>query len=119
MRFTIPQYHRSPVPCALVLSILCAAPVCAGMEEGHAAHGRGDYETTLKEWRPLAEQGYAQAQYNVGVMYESGQGVARDYREALRWYRLAAVQGHARAQISLGFGYLLATKPAEASGGIG
>ena len=34
----------------------------------------GDYSTALKEWKPLAEQGYAQAQSNLGVMYEYGKG---------------------------------------------
>ena len=42
-----------------------------------AAQG-GDFYTALTEWTPLAEQGFARAQYNVGVMYEMGEGVAKD-----------------------------------------
>jgi hypothetical protein len=45
----------------------------------------------------LAKQGNISAQLNLGVMYERGQGVAKDYAEALKWYRLAAEQGNANA----------------------
>jgi hypothetical protein len=51
--------------------------------------------------RRMAEQGYAPAQYDLGVVYASGRGVAQDYVEAAKWYRLAADQGHAAAQYSL------------------
>ena len=42
------------------------------------------------------------AQYNLGVMYENGQGVPQDYKTAVKWYRLAAEQGDAGAQFNLG-----------------
>ncbi|MBM3522441.1 MAG: SEL1-like repeat protein, partial [Alphaproteobacteria bacterium] len=75
-----------------------AAPATAGpFEDGLEAASRGDYAEALKLWRPLAEQGNAYAQYNLGVMYDNGWGVAQDYAEAERWYRLAADQGNARA----------------------
>jgi TPR repeat protein len=49
-----------------------------------------------------AVQGLAFAQFNLGVLYENGMGIAHNYREAERWYRLAAVQGVALAQFNLG-----------------
>jgi TPR repeat protein len=53
-------------------------------------------DTQAARWyRLAAEQGYARAQYSLGRMYESGQGVPEDYVEAVRWYRLAAEQGYA------------------------
>ena len=55
--------------------------------------------------RERADQGDAGAQNNLGVMYDTGQGVPRDDAEAVRWYRLAAEQGHARAQFNLGVNY--------------
>ena len=55
----------------------------------------------------LAEQGNAKAQFNLGVMYEVGQGVKQDDFEAVKWYRQAAEQGEANAQAILGFSYLL------------
>jgi len=77
----------------------------ADFEAGAEAYLRGDYATALKEWRPLAEQGDAAAQLNLGFMYRLGQGVPQDYKEALRWFRLAAAQGVAMAQHHLGWKY--------------
>ncbi len=67
-----------------------------------AADQRGDYATALREWRPLAEQGNAEAQFNLGNMYRKGLGVPQDYAEAVNWFRKAAEQGHAKAQLFLG-----------------
>lgn len=56
----------------------------------------------MKLLRPLAEQGDAGAEYNLGVMYGKGQGVQKDLAEAVKWYRLAAAQGVGAAQSNLG-----------------
>ena len=48
-------------------------------------------------FRLAAVQGHADAQFNLGHMFESGLGVAKDRAEAARWYRMAAAQGHAVA----------------------
>ena len=55
--------------------------------------------------RILAEEGNPIAQYNLGLMYDNGEGVPQDYAEAMRWYRLAAEQGCADAQYELGYMY--------------
>ena len=73
-----------------------------GYQTGMAAYQRGDYTTALKEFRPLAEQGNAEAQFQLGVMYHSGRGVIQDYVEAMKWYRKSAEQGHAKAQYYIG-----------------
>lgn len=52
-----------------------------------------------------AEKGDAEAQFNLGLLYDRGQEVPKDKREALRWYRLAAAQGDTFAQNSLGDNY--------------
>ena len=49
-------------------------------------------DLTLDELRALAEQGDADAQFNLGVMYANGEGVSQDYVEAHMWYNLAAAQ---------------------------
>jgi TPR repeat protein len=54
-----------------------------------------------------AEQGDADAQFNLGRMYDAGQGVPKDFREVVRWFRAAAEQGHESAQFSLGFMYFM------------
>lgn len=66
----------------------------ADFQKGFTAAQSGDYATALREWTPLAEQGDAIAQFNLGVMYETGQGVPQDYKTAVKWYRLAAKQGN-------------------------
>ena len=55
--------------------------------------------------RPIEQQGNASGQYNLGVMYADGRGVARDDAEAVRWYRRAAEQGNASGQVNLGLRY--------------
>ena len=75
-------------------------------QEGVDAYERGDYDTALKEFRPLADQGDPLAQATLGLMYAEGEGVAQDYQEAVRWYRLAVEQGHASGQFSLGAMYI-------------
>ena len=56
-----------------------------------------DFEQT----KQLAEKGDANAQYNLGVMYENGQVVEQNDAEALRWYKKAAEKGHAYAKYML------------------
>ncbi len=56
--------------------------------------------------RATAEQGDAEAQYDLGVMYANGHGVAQDYEEAAQLYRAAAEQGLAEAQYTLGVMYV-------------
>ncbi len=52
-----------------------------------------------------ADQGNADTQYNLGLMYNNGIGVTQDYAEAMKWYRKAADQGNAKAQSNLGLMY--------------
>ncbi len=93
-------------PVALVLLIVClAAPTWADYLAGVDAYLRGNYATALSEWRPLAEQGNADAQYNLGLMYDKGYGVPQDYGQARQWYEKAAAQGKTNAQYNLGVLY--------------
>jgi len=59
-------------------------------------------EERIKWFHEQAEQGHAIAQFNLGVMYDKGEGVEKDYDEAFKWYRKAAEQGDADAQYNLG-----------------
>ena len=60
-----------------------------------------DYEATQKN----AKAGKPMSQYNLGLMYEKGEGVRQNYTEAVKWYRKAAEQGHMWAQFRLGLLY--------------
>ena len=72
---------------------------------GQVAYNRGNYATALQEFRPLADQGHAEAQNSLGFMYQNGKGVAQDDRQAVEWYRKAADQGNAAGQNNLGYMY--------------
>lgn len=85
--------------------IFCLAAMLVLYCDAVAAHEESGYAQNIKLFRPMAEQGNAVAQYNLGVMYASGQGVKRDYQQAVKWYRLAAAQGHTLAQSNLGMMY--------------
>jgi len=79
--------HRTLPPIVFILSLLFwPALVHADFQAGQDAYDRGDYATALKEWRPLAEQGHATAQSNLGYMYDNGLGVPQDYTQARDWY---------------------------------
>ena len=88
------------------LSLMLSLPAWADFQAAVMdAYDRGDYDTALKEFRPLAEQGDSKAQFKLGIMYDNGFGVPQDYKEATRWCRLAAEQGDSLAQPSLGYRY--------------
>ena len=65
----------------------------ADLQKGLDAANRGDFATALREWRPLAEQGDASAQNNLGFMYVYGKGVLQDYVRAHMWFNIAASSG--------------------------
>lgn len=92
---------------AVIALCLSALTAFAGpLEDGVAAYKRGDFDAALRAWRPLAERGVVDAEFNLGSMYYVGLNVPRDYAEALRWYRRAADRGNdAKAQINIGYMY--------------
>ena len=84
--------HRAPVLNAAILVLVFAVAVAA-------------QSTEIEQLRLAAEQGDASAQFNLGFMYATGEGVPKDDAKAVKWFRLAAEQGHAQAQYNLGFMY--------------
>ncbi len=86
----------------VVLSIVClAAPAYTDFQT--LLPGTDAY---LREWRPLAEQGDAAAQYTFGWLYDNGQGVPQDYGQARQWFEKVANRGLASDQSSMGTTYL-------------
>ena len=79
----------------------------AGLAEGVEAIGKGDFKTALVQLQPLAEQGNADAQFNLGLMHFNGTGVPQEDQLALKWFRLSADQGDAFAQFALGNMYYM------------
>ena len=83
--------------------------------EGKAEEFEGEFMNQLLEsvdalldidaLRKAAEQGDAEAQYQLGLCYENGDGVDEDMTQAASWYRKSAEQGNADAQCNLGWCY--------------
>lgn len=89
----------------LLAALLCLAVLPAhggALDEGLKAYERGQYRDAFLLWKPLAEQGDANAQFNLGLLYARGQGVKQDDGLALQWYHKAADQGLPEAQYNLG-----------------
>lgn len=100
------RHHLRQIHAMLLVSAIAAAITGAAFagpfDDGLAAAQRGDYPTALQLWRALADRGDADAQYNLGVMYNNGDGGPQNYAEALKWHRKAAAQGNGNAQFNLG-----------------
>ena len=86
------------------IALLLAVQSASAMDfwTGSAYYLRGDFEAAMLEWRPLAEEGDAQAQYYVGLMYARGEGVPEDNLQAAHWFRKSAEQGNPQSQYHLG-----------------
>ena len=82
--------------------IFCILPLHADVAAGMRAFRNKDYNTAFNEWKTAAEQGNAEAQFDLGVLYAQGRGVKRDLTVAEQWYRKAAAQGNAEAEFALG-----------------
>lgn len=87
---------------AMGTALTVATPVLADVKTGVDAWQQGDYAKAIGEWRPLAQAGDPDAQFNMGQAYKLGRGVQPDLNAAIDWYRRAAVQGHLRAEDNLG-----------------
>jgi len=86
----------------LAISLLSTVGLGADLEKGLEAYNVGEYETSLAECQPLADDGNATAQFCVGRLYANGFGVEMNDALALQWYGLAAEQGYSEAQFNLG-----------------
>lgn len=76
------------------------------LAQAQKAYKAGDLKAAIRIWRDLAKQGDATAQFNVGLMYANGTGVAQNDADAVKWYRKAADQGLAQAQSKLAAAYM-------------
>jgi hypothetical protein len=90
--------------CSVFLTLaLTAAPSAHAQttEQSISAYKHRDYPTALAGFKKLADQGNADAQYILGVMYERGKGVLKDPEQAAAWHRKAAEKGISNAQFNL------------------
>ena len=91
----------------LLLSLSFIGSNLAESSDSWDAYKKGNYKAALNEWLPLAENGSAEAQFNIAGMYAKGYGVMMDDNISFDWYKKAAEQGHPKAQYNLGLMYLI------------
>ena len=89
---------------AIAVALACglSAPARADYQQGLLEYGAGEYELALAEFRPLAQQGDAGAEFMLGVMYFGGAGVPRNEVIAAIFFHQAAVKGEPGAQLAFG-----------------
>ena len=93
----------------LTLALLSSAAVVAQTyEQSLAAYKREDYKIAFAGFKKLAEQGNAEAQYQLSLMHRRGNSVPEDDQQAVVWSRKAAEQGFAAAQFNIGTMYFIA-----------
>ncbi|HEY0114712.1 MAG TPA: SPOR domain-containing protein, partial [Allosphingosinicella sp.] len=88
--------------CAAALIALTGAAAAQDVQSGIAAWQAGDYPRAVAAWRPLADSGNADAQFNLGQAYRLGRGVAQNLNLAEQWFERAARQRHEQAGSALG-----------------
>src|ERR1700758_375432 len=87
----------------LVIVTLAAGPASADpLQDGKRYFQQADYTHALASWRPLANQGNAIAENNLGIMYLDGKGVPQNTSEAVRYLSLSAAAGSSLGQNNLG-----------------
>ena len=101
------KLHRKAIASSSILVLLFLNIASfADYEEGVEAAFSGDFDTAFREFTSAAEDGLSFAQYNLGILYFTGQGVSKNLEEAFKWTKAAAEQGHLNAQFNLGSLYL-------------
>src|SRR6059058_5889080 len=95
------MFRRYLVAAAILVAV--AAPLSAqSVKAGIEAWQKADYAGAVAIWRPLAEKGDADAQFNLAQAYRLGRGVTTNLSAAQTWFERAANQGHLDAQATLG-----------------
>ena len=116
--------HRGIIGVAAITAVgllIGIIPAQAGpLEDAHAAYVNRDYATALRLWKPMAEQGNAEAENGLAALYEGGWGVPKDEDKALSLYLQAAAKGNSAAECSLGETYIVGFQgtPHDVSKGI-
>jgi uncharacterized protein len=94
-----------PLCFAIFLTLISSSAWAGPFEAGLSALDRAHYSTAMRAWIDMAREGAAEAQNNVGHLYEQGHGVSQNYTQAMNWYKQAADQGLAEAQHNVGMLY--------------
>ncbi len=91
----------------IILLATGATAFASDFDAGMKCYESRDFDCAVQSWRPLAEAGVAQAQYNLALLYTRGQGVTKDPAKAAEYFEKAADMGVVQAQYNLAQAYLL------------
>ncbi len=89
----------------LVLTLFSTLSQGDNLERGIYELNRGEFHAAIEQFRPLVAEGYAPAQYQMGIVYQKGYGVPKDGMKALALFELAAQQNDSDAQFELALIY--------------
>ena len=87
---------------AVLIGATTPAPAQPAVKSGIDAWQHGDYAAAVAIWRPLAQKGDADAEFDLGQAYRLGRGVPVDLAQAQLWLEKAAEAGHLDAQTTFG-----------------
>jgi TPR repeat protein len=91
----------------LTLDVALNKAAAKDLDDAVEAMRSGDFAVAYCILRPLAEEGDADAQFNIGWMYLNGYGLQVNDKLALEWWKKASQQGHSDASFSIGMLYSL------------
>jgi TPR repeat protein len=86
-------------------SVFAGTAVAGPLEDGEAAYQSGNFAAAFQLLNPLAAQGDADAQYDLGCLYANGEGVSQNVAQAVVWFAAAAARGMPPAEAVLGVMY--------------
>ncbi|MAA50667.1 MAG: hypothetical protein CMP83_10900, partial [Gammaproteobacteria bacterium] len=78
----------------IIFIFLFANNSFADFDKGLKEFNKGNYELALDIWKPLANEGVSNAQYNVGLMHHNGLGTKQDFKKAYKWLLKSSEQGN-------------------------
>ena len=96
------SFVRFAIGASAAALAFAAAPAAADVKAGVDAWSAGDYDTAIAQWRGPAENGDADALFNLAQAYRLGRGVDADISRALELYQAAADRGHIKAADNFG-----------------
>ena len=105
VHFSARGYLLKKLFLAVIFALTPSAGFTQNFDKGLVAYDGGDFAAAVEEWLPLAEQGNAKAQFQLGRMYKKGEGGTYNALDAVNWFRKAAEQGYGNAHTSLGAMY--------------
>lgn len=95
-------------------TLIASASVWSGpFEDGLAARDKGDFASAVHIFKPLAQSGDANSQFQLSLLYAAGKGAQADNKQALYWLRQSATRGNTQAQSNLGNAFHMGREVAQ------